>query len=294
MSAVDASQLGLDLTKKPKKTKSSSTAAAADGEKKKKKPSTKKTVAVDEQELIQIEQSSLFNAETAEVRSKKQIKEQDDAIFVPLSADELEEVIELIDALSTTTNNNNNSHGADGDLLDGGGDSAEATWLDSDRDYYYPELLGRITDMLRRNNPELSGTRAKKIRMKIPQVAKDGPKKTVFINFAEICQNLNRQQEHVMTFLTAELGTNGTTDSNHRLTVKGSFRGKDIESVLRKYISEYVVCRVCGSLETSLSRDANTRLYSLSCTSCGASRTVSAVKQGYMANIVPRKRRAAP
>ena len=64
MSAVDASQLGLDLTKKPKKTKSSSTAAAADGEKKKKKSSTKKTVAVDEQELIQIEQSSVCVSRT--------------------------------------------------------------------------------------------------------------------------------------------------------------------------------------------------------------------------------------
>ncbi len=240
------------------------------------------------------------------MRNNKKLREEDESLFTPLSSDELEEIVELVDALTTSTGGllGNVSGGARGI---GGGDgddgmgmfddsaSAEVTWLgDDQRDYYYPELLARITDMLKRNNPELSGARAKKIRMKIPQVAKDGPKKTVFINFAEICQNLNRQQEHVLQFLTAELGTNGTTDSNSRLTVKGSFKGKDIESVLRKYITEYVMCRVCGSLETSLSRDANTRLYSLSCASCGASRTVSAVKQGYMANIVPRKRRAAP
>ncbi len=67
-STVDASQLGLDLTKKPKKSKSSSAATAAtatDGsEKKKKKSSSKKkeskeVVAVDEQELAQIEESSV-------------------------------------------------------------------------------------------------------------------------------------------------------------------------------------------------------------------------------------------
>ncbi len=71
-STVDASQLGLDLTKKPKKSKSSSAATATaaatatDGSEKKKKKSSsskkkesKEVVAVDEQELAQIEESSV-------------------------------------------------------------------------------------------------------------------------------------------------------------------------------------------------------------------------------------------
>lgn len=169
-------------------------------------------------------------------------------------------------------------------------ESGQVTWLDSDRDYRYQELLDRVTDMLQRKNPDLSGARGK-IKMKIPQVVKDGPKKTIFINFAEICSNLHREKEHVLQYLCAELGTSGTTDSNSRLTIRDAFKGKDIETVLKKYISEYVVCKVCNALDTILTRDTNTRLYSLNCMSCGASRTVSAIKQGYMANTVKRRNR---
>ena len=42
-----------------------------------------------------------------------------------------------------------------------------------------------------------------------PQVAREGTKKTVFTNFADLCRAMNRPTEHVQAFLLAELGTRG-------------------------------------------------------------------------------------
>ena len=44
-----------------------------------------------------------------------------------------------------------------------------------------------------------------------------------------------------MSFLMAELGTIGSVDGNNQLIIKGVFQQKNVESVLKKYISEYTV-----------------------------------------------------
>ena len=70
------------------------------------------------------------------------------------------------------------------------------------------------------------------------QVAREGTKKTVFTNFLELCKTMNRQLEHVMAFLLAELGTSGNLDGQSRLVVKGRFQPKAFEGVLRRYVNE--------------------------------------------------------
>jgi translation initiation factor 2 subunit 2 len=170
-------------------------------------------------------------------------------------------------------------------------DHGPAAWNKSDRDYKYPELLERVFDILNKKNPELTGSRNKHVTVKTPQVARDGPKKTIFMNFAEICDNLHRKKEHLNEYLFAEMGTTGNLDGSERLVIKGAFRTKDIESLLRKYIQEYVICKVCTSLDTRLDRDPNTRLFSINCMNCQASRTVQAVKQGYVAQTSRRKKK---
>ena len=47
---------------------------------------------------------------------------------------------------------------------------------------------------------------------------------------------MHRNSDHVMTFLLAELGTEGSIDGNGRLVIKGRFLPKQIESLLKKYI----------------------------------------------------------
>ncbi|CCF49546.1 hypothetical protein NDA14_004817 [Ustilago hordei] len=169
-------------------------------------------------------------------------------------------------------------------------DGIEA-WQGTDRDYTYQELLGRVFKTLRDQNPALSGDK-KKFTMVPPQVARDGSKKTVFANVVDICKRMHRQPEHVIQFLFAELGTIGSVDGSQRLVIRGRFQPKQIENVLRRYITEYVICKTCKRPETKLSKE--NRIFFVTCEKCGSQRSVSAIKSGFQAQTGKRsKARAA-
>lgn len=52
---------------------------------------------------------------------------------------------------------------------------------------------------------------------------------------------MGRTSDHVFQFMMAELGTEGSIDGSARLVIKGKFVPQYIESLLKKYIKEYVV-----------------------------------------------------
>ncbi|KAH8928645.1 hypothetical protein BT69DRAFT_1212529 [Atractiella rhizophila] len=159
-------------------------------------------------------------------------------------------------------------------------------WLKEDRDYQYNELLGRFYTSLYLSHPNLSPystTGAKKYTLAPPQVQKEGNKRSIFTNVGEICRKMHRSPEHVIQFLFAELGTTGSVDGNGSLVIKGRFQGKQIENVLRRYILEYVTCKICKSPDTLLEKD--NRLFFVSCQTCNSRRSVTAIKTGYQAQI---------
>ncbi|KVH94137.1 Translation initiation factor IF2/IF5 [Cynara cardunculus var. scolymus] len=159
-------------------------------------------------------------------------------------------------------------------------------WEGTDRDYKYEELLGRVFHILRENNPELAGDRRRTV-MRPPQVLREGTKKTVFVNFMDLCKSMHRQPEHAMTFLLAELGTSGSLDGQQRLVVKGRFAPKNFEGILRRYVNEYVICNGCKSPDTILSKE--NRLFFLRCEKCGSGRSVAQIKAGFVARVGRRK-----
>ncbi|OLL25289.1 putative eukaryotic translation initiation factor 2 subunit beta [Neolecta irregularis DAH-3] len=115
-------------------------------------------------------------------------------------------------------------------------DDDDEPWLKSDREYTYNDLLKRFFKGLRQNNPELAGDR-KRHRVVPPIVHRDG-KKSIFANIADICKQLNRKPDHLIEYMFAELGTSGSVDGSERLIIKGKYQGKQIENILRKYISK--------------------------------------------------------
>ncbi|VVT45060.1 uncharacterized protein SAPINGB_P000624 [Magnusiomyces paraingens] len=152
-----------------------------------------------------------------------------------------------------------------------------------ERDFTYPELLTRFFKILADNNPELASERPdQKYKIPPPEVKRDG-KKTLFVNIKEISDRLHRPTDHVTSFLYAELGTTGSVDGSNRLVIKGRYQQKQIETVLRKYIVEYVTCKTCKSINTVLKKE--NRLFFLDCNSCGSRRSVSSIKTGYQAII---------
>lgn len=155
----------------------------------------------------------------------------------------------------------------------------------------YEELLSRFFLILKQNNPELAGDRSgPKFKIPPPVCQREGSKKTLFANVQDIATVLQRNPEHLIQFLFAELGTSGSIDGEKRLVLKGKFQPKQMESVLRRYIIEYVTCKTCKSMNTELKRESANRLHFLSCKACGSTRSVSSIKTGFQAQIGRRKR----
>jgi len=150
-------------------------------------------------------------------------------------------------------------------------------------EYTYDDLLSRVFNIIREKNPnEVVGEKIK-LTLKPPQVARIGTKRTSFSNFGEICKSLKRQEKHLHQYLLAELGTNGSIDANNALIIKGRFQQKQIESVLRSYIKEYVICKTCRSPDTILQKEE--RLSVLSCNNCRSRYFVSSIKTGFQAQV---------
>lgn len=195
------------LAKKKKKSSKSKKEGeeetpAADGEfdpsalKKKKKKSTKKTTDADD-----------FEAKLAQAGAA----ENDDAEDEPVAAKKT--------------------------LQDGDMDKGTGIWQHSDTTAIeYPLLLTRFFSQLHEHNPDAASSGGKSYKIPPPQCLREGNKKTIFANIAEICKRMKRTDEHVTQFLFAELGTSGSVDGSRRLVIKGRFQQKQIENVLRRYI----------------------------------------------------------
>eukprot|EP01138_Halocafeteria_seosinensis_P016191 gb/GECG01016521.1/.p1 GENE.gb/GECG01016521.1/~~gb/GECG01016521.1/.p1 ORF type:complete len:242 (+),score=31.64 gb/GECG01016521.1/:1-726(+) len=161
---------------------------------------------------------------------------------------------------------------------------------DGEEEPTYEEMLEKGYNEVLKNNPQLTSKSRKKL--KPPQVARVGTTRTAWTNFGEICDSLKRDLNHVMTFYLSELGTTGSIDGKRQLVIKGRLQAKYMESLLRKYISEYVTCRMCRSLETELTREPTTRLYFMTCKTCGSNRSVQAIRTGFQAVARGERRRA--
>jgi len=102
----------------------------------------------------------------------------------------------------------------------------------------YELLLSRFFTLLAQKNPDHASSGSRSYKIPPPQCLREGNKKTIFANIAEICKRMKRTDEHVTSYLFAELGTSGSVDGSRRLVIKGRFQQKQIENVLRRYISE--------------------------------------------------------
>jgi len=174
-------------------------------------------------------------------------------------------------------------------IMTDGDDDAKASELDeianpwdqSDRDYTYEELLQRVFAIMKEKNPELVAGEKKKFVMRPPQVVRAGTKKTAFVNFTDMANSLHRQPKHLLSFISAELGTVGAVDGSNQLILKGRFQQKHLESVMRRYIKEYVTCHTCKSPVTVLEKED--RLYFLKCMTCHSKCSVTIIKTGFQA-----------
>ena len=144
--------------------------------------------------------------------------------------------------------------------------------------YTYHTLLERIYSSM---SPDEKKDANKKITA--PIISRIGSKKIVWPNFNECCLSINREREHLQHFTLCELGTEGSIDGNSYFIIKGNYNQKNIENLIRKYISLYVQCSLCRSINTYLKKDQTTRLNFLNCNDCKSTRTVQNINSGFHA-----------
>lgn len=123
------------------------------------------------------------------------------------------------------------------DEQDGDWEQGTGIWAhDETKTITYNPLLSRFFALLSQKNPDHASTGTRSYKIPPPQCLREGNKKTIFANLPEICKRMKRADEHVTSYLFAELGTSGSVDGSRRLVIKGRFQQKQIENVLRTYI----------------------------------------------------------
>ncbi|WP_435095603.1 translation initiation factor IF-2 subunit beta [Halarchaeum sp. P4] len=128
-------------------------------------------------------------------------------------------------------------------------------------------------EQLERAMAETSDADAEASRFDVPdpEVRTEG-NFTVYENFQETLDRLDRSQRHVLQFIQNDLGTAAQIDENGRARLTGEFSQDRIAEALDEYVEEYVLCPECGLPDTNLvHRDDVTQL---KCDACGARTTV--------------------
>jgi len=151
-------------------------------------------------------------------------------------------------------------------------------------EYRYEEMLSRLYKTM---HGSLGSSINEKSKIKIPPVKcyQVGVRKTLWVNFYQFCKAVNRSPEHVYTYLEIELGTSTSVDMDKRLVIKAKFYPKEVISIVKNYLNEYVICKICGCRETKLERE--NRITFLKCYSkaCGSQRSVDTLTKGYTHQI---------
>lgn len=147
----------------------------------------------------------------------------------------------------------------------------------------YKLLLGRFFTLLHADHPELAdGSKLANKRIPALVLYKES-KKTIFASCPKLCEYLKRSDEHVAQYLFAELGTTGNFDGTRRLVIKGKFQQMQLETVIKRYMGEYVHCQTCKTLDTDLKKGEN-RLVFLTCNKCESRRSVRYVLISFRTN----------
>lgn len=94
---------------------------------------------------------------------------------------------------------------------------------------------------------------------------------TVWDNYEEIREKLNRDTEHFGKFILRELGTAGKVEGT-RMILQGHFSADSLTALVNEYVAEYVKCAECGRPDTKLIK--YDRVTTLKCDACGAQRSV--------------------
>ncbi len=131
----------------------------------------------------------------------------------------------------------------------------------------YDELLDRGIEA----TPDIEG-QTERFNVPDPEVRPEGHV-TVFENFPEVVDALDRTPDHVFKYLQNDLATSGHIDEAGRARLTGDFNAQRVKGTIDDYVEEFVRCPECGLPDTHLEREKGALM--LQCEACGARSSTS-------------------
>ena len=126
----------------------------------------------------------------------------------------------------------------------------------------YDEQLSRALD-------ETPGIAAGGERFAVPDpVVRTEGNVTVYENFQETVDRLDRDESLVLRHLQADLGTSAGIDERGRARLTGSFDAGRIGEAIEDFADAYVRCPECGLPDTRLVEQNGSEM--IRCDACGA------------------------
>lgn len=131
--------------------------------------------------------------------------------------------------------------------------------------YDYEKLLKKVRSKI----PEVV---SKRERLELPRINHSvAGMRTIFHNFKEIAEALNRDPQHLLKFLSREMATAATLQES-RVIFKGKFSRQTFERLIQRYMEQFVTCPVCKLPDTKIVKEK--RLSFLVCEACGAKSSI--------------------
>ncbi len=126
----------------------------------------------------------------------------------------------------------------------------------------YDEQLERALE----KKPDIAGEE-KRFEVPDANVRTEG-NVTVFENFQEVVDRVDREERHVLKFLQDEVGTSAQIDERGRARLTGEFDAGRVDAVIDAYVEAFVLCPECGLPDTKITQEQGAEL--LKCEACGA------------------------
>jgi translation initiation factor 2 subunit 2 len=134
----------------------------------------------------------------------------------------------------------------------------------------YDKLLDRARSQVPEDAFKRSGE-----RFQVPEVQlMVQGNRSIWQNFQDIINVLNRPGKEVLKFVSGQLGTAGTVEGSNAL-FNGKFTAELVDEVLNRYVESYVICPVCTRPDTEITKESGA--YYLHCSACGARTSIRPV-----------------
>jgi translation initiation factor 2 subunit 2 len=127
----------------------------------------------------------------------------------------------------------------------------------------YDSLLDRARSQIPEDAFKKSGE-----RFQVPsvQLIVQG-NRSLWQNFQDIINVLNRPGKEVLKFVSGQLGTAGSIEGGIAI-FNGKFTPEGVSDLVDRYIDSYVTCPVCSRPDTEIVKED--KKYVLRCSACGA------------------------